>query len=1087
MQKVILGAIVSLFGFVNPVLAQSVIVPDGTLGNENSALPPVLQSPNLNIITNGAQRGQNLFHSFSQFNVGEGRSAYFFVPDVAIKNILTRITGNNRSEILGRLGTFQASGNAFAPSDANFFFMNPNGIIFGPSSSLDIGGSVLITTANAFQFPGGESFSASNPTIPSQVLTINPSALLYNAIVAQNSGIVVRSSFNNLNNLIGTTKGLQVRDGKSLLLSGGDISLEGGLLVAPSGRINLIGLKDSGTIKLDLDNSTLNLSQSDDSKLSNTSLIGKSIIFTTGKNGGSITISSKRVDISNSLIINGIDSQLVGDTKSGDIRINAYQDIRMNKAYIFNSLNKNSFGILGGIFIKSNSLLMNDGSTIKINIFGKGSSGKMSIRSTQDIALNSSSIVNFLDKDGSGNLGSMDVISDSNVFLNQSILGSQVFGDGNGGDVVIRAPSITVSNFSAITGFVGQSGNGRGSNINITSDNLFLSKRSGITSALSGSGKAGNIILTINDTLSLSEANLLTGVGSPESSTSSFNGNGSGGDIIIKAGYIKIEDSTLRTSNAGLGSAGNVLIHSNKDIQIKSSDIRSESILNGGNGGNITLMARDMDINESSILSGIVLGMGESGIISLDSTSSIQVYNNSSIFSSNTFGSGRAGSIFISTNSFKLFDNSSISASSFGLDNTSIFDNSTSGTVNIIAKSVLLNGESNNLRNTTGIFAVSSNVQGSSGSINISTDSLQVLNGATIDTSSSNSIAKSGNINIKAKRIEILNGGQISTTTSQIDDKLISREESGAIRLQSDSLIISGINSSLDKPFLEYQRNGTISGIPSGLFSRTIGYSLQKGGSIELDIGKLSISDGAVIISDSIGLGQAGSIDIKADSLSLYNKGLVSTRSEFTNGGNINLNIKGLILLRQNSQISSTAGTAQTGGDGGNININSGFIIAIPQENSDITANAFSGAGGKISITSPGIFGLKFRPKLTEFSDITASSTFGISGSVNLDAPDNSGIQNSLNQLPKSAIDTEKLVSQTCIVRQNQPTGTFYILGKTNLPQRPGDLIPSNYSTQESPTQTANRPWQKGDPIVEPQGFYKLANGRLVMSRECDR
>ena len=38
-----------------------------------------------------------------------------------------------------------------------------------------------------------------------------------------------------------------------------------------------------------------------------------------------------------------------------------------------------------------------------------------------------------------------------------------------------------------------------------------------------------------------------------------------------------------------------------------------------------------------------------------------------------------------------------------------------------------------------------------------------------------------------------------------------------------------------------------------------------------------------------------------------------------------------------------------------------------------------------------------------------------------------------LNQLPKSAIDTEKLVSQTCIVRQNQPTGTFYIIGKTNL------------------------------------------------------
>ena len=250
MQKVILGTIVSLFGFVNPVLAQSVIVPDGTLGTENSALPPALQSPNLNIITNGVQRGKNLFHSFSQFNVGEGRSAYFFIPDIVVKNILTRITGNSRSEILGRLGTFQISGNAFAPSDANFFFMNPNGIIFGPSSSLDIGGSVLITTANAFQFPGGEAFSASNPALPSQVLTIDPSALLYNAIVAQNSEIVVRSSFNDPNNLIGTTNGLQVRNGKNLFLVGGDISLDGGQLFAPGGRVELGGLREQGTIGL---------------------------------------------------------------------------------------------------------------------------------------------------------------------------------------------------------------------------------------------------------------------------------------------------------------------------------------------------------------------------------------------------------------------------------------------------------------------------------------------------------------------------------------------------------------------------------------------------------------------------------------------------------------------------------------------------------------------------------------------------------------------------------------------------------------------------------------------------------------------
>lgn len=27
--------------------------------------------------------------------------------------------------------------------------------------------------------------------------------------------------------------------------------------------------------------------------------------------------------------------------------------------------------------------------------------------------------------------------------------------------------------------------------------------------------------------------------------------------------------------------------------------------------------------------------------------------------------------------------------------------------------------------------------------------------------------------------------------------------------------------------------------------------------------------------------------------------------------------------------------------------------------------------------------------------------------------------------------------------------------------------------------------WQRGDGIVEPQGVYRLANGKLVLSREC--
>ncbi|MEG4010471.1 hypothetical protein QUA41_31220 [Microcoleus sp. Pol11C1] len=39
--------------------------------------------------------------------------------------------------------------------------------------------------------------------------------------------------------------------------------------------------------------------------------------------------------------------------------------------------------------------------------------------------------------------------------------------------------------------------------------------------------------------------------------------------------------------------------------------------------------------------------------------------------------------------------------------------------------------------------------------------------------------------------------------------------------------------------------------------------------------------------------------------------------------------------------------------------------------------------------------------------------------------------------------------------------------------------------TLPSDATSSNRSWQKGDPIVEPQGVYRLPNGKLVMSREC--
>ncbi|MBD2355187.1 filamentous hemagglutinin N-terminal domain-containing protein [Tolypothrix sp. FACHB-123] len=89
--------------FFSPAQAQ--ITPDNTLGAESSQLIPniPINGVNYDFIEGGAQRGANLFHSFSQFNINDTQRVYFSNPD-GVQNILTRVTGGQASNILGILG-----------------------------------------------------------------------------------------------------------------------------------------------------------------------------------------------------------------------------------------------------------------------------------------------------------------------------------------------------------------------------------------------------------------------------------------------------------------------------------------------------------------------------------------------------------------------------------------------------------------------------------------------------------------------------------------------------------------------------------------------------------------------------------------------------------------------------------------------------------------------------------------------------------------------------------------------------------------------------------------------------------------------
>ncbi len=311
------GAIAHLilgFGLPDRALAQSITL-DGTLKPART-----LTGANYRIHqADGRTVGRNLFHSFGRFNLNTGESVTFeSAPD--IRNIITRVTGGTPSSINGLIQT--------QSSTANLFLINPKGIVFGRNASLNIGGSFVASTANSIGFGNQGFFSASAPNDPSSLLTINPSALLFNQMNA--AAIVNRSIAPAGTNLSGNNVfGLRVPNGQNLLLVGGNIKLDGGGLRAFGGRIEIGGLAGIGLIGLQPNG---HLIFPNNVSLSNIVLRNGAEVDVVAGGSGNIAINARRLDIlEGSQLSAGIGVNLgTADSQAGNIILNAQDTISVD-------------------------------------------------------------------------------------------------------------------------------------------------------------------------------------------------------------------------------------------------------------------------------------------------------------------------------------------------------------------------------------------------------------------------------------------------------------------------------------------------------------------------------------------------------------------------------------------------------------------------------------------------------------------------------------------------------------------------------------------------------------------------------------
>lgn len=1051
--RAITEAVLQTFAFpFNCALAQ--ITPDGTLPNNSS----VTTQNNIRIIEGGTQAGSNLFHSFQEFSVPTNSGAYFNNA-IDIQNIISRVTGGSVSNIDGLIGTNDI---------ANLFLINPNGIVFSANASFNIGGSFVVSTANALQFGNIGFFSATDKNIPSPLLTINPSALLFNQInqnaVIQNSSVAFAgkdpAGFNAF--------GLRVPDGKSLLLVGGNISMEGGRLNAFGGRVELGGLGEPGTVGLGINGDNFSLIFPENVRQRDISFTNSAGVFVEGAGGGNITVNAQNIDILETSVLSAGIGRGLGsvDTVAGDITLNAIGEIKAIKSYIVNNVRLRAIGNGGNVTISSGSLSLSDGAQLQTNTSGQGDTGSVNINARDTVSFNRGVAISNVLKGAVGKSGNINITTGSLSLINGGQLSSGTFGQGKAGSITINArdtvflQGLNSDEYqSAIFSGIEPEGVGKGGDINIVAGSIYFTNHAQLYSGTGGRGDAGNVNINARDTVSFEESAVL--------STVDAGAVGNGGDInIVTGSFLGTNGTELNASTSWQGDGGSVTIQARNFVSFDRESSIFSSVNAGaiGKGGGIDILTGSLSVTNGSQLVASTTAQGDAGNVTITARDTVSFDGEGRDgFSSGVFSTvdpeamGNGGDTNITTGSLSVTNGAQLNATSFGQGNA--------GSITIQARdAVSFDGAKSNEPFFSGAYS-STVGMGNGNDIKITARSLAISNGALLSTTTFGK-GNGGNIILEANTLEAVKNGEVRTTS-------VNNGKAGNITINAtESVNLAG---------------------SSGLFANTSKTSTAQGGDLKINSRQLVVRDDAEVSVGSQGSGRGGNLEVAADSIWLDNQAKLTAETTSGKGGNITLQNLDLLLLRRNSQISTTAGIEQQSGDGGNITINApnSFIVAVPNENSDITANAYTGSGGRVNIQAFGIYGIQPRPNPTSLSDITASSEFGVNGIVELNTPDinpSSGLVN----LPTVPVDTQ--VAQTCTAGSTVAKSSFTITGRGGLPPNPGEALNTDavqvdlvtlkpeVNKPSTPVVSTNPTSQAPDRIVEATGWAIAANGDIILT-----
>lgn len=953
--------------------ARAEVILDGSIGPGGPGLS--LPAPYDVTAALGEQKGGNLFHSFSKFNIAAGESAVFGTA-AGVENILARVTGG-KSSIDGRLD-----------AGANLFLMNPSGISFGSTATLNINGSFYATTADVIRLGSDGRFEANDR--PAPLLTMSPPSA-FGFTRAQPGRIEVNGDFNADGEII---PNLEVPAGRTLAFIGGDVAINGGRLSAPGGEVHVASVQ-RGALGLSSVGGQTRLSPRPGSRFGAVNVRDAAEIgaFVEGSEtrrivirGGTLSLKGAQLTTrpqtpGDGIFLRASGSLLVAEGSffeaqvAGDLRGRSAIDLHAAQATLHSSE------------LQSSTLLTGTGGDVRLRI-----SGRLEMTAANLATVGGSpTFAGDLDIDARSLRMLNAVISAENQLFEESP-GNFISGQ-RSGNVRLAAADELILQDSNVSLDRAQPA---GESVSVSAGEMLISGREAGLFMVNSSAEGEDGVLTVNvrDRLEMRDGALI------QAGHFSEEALGRGAAVRINAGEVLISgEGTPPDVTTGItafhfgatgGLGGDIRMNVLGELALREGGSIAADAAGGAAGGNIDIAAgaititgrqgqRSSDPFRPFGISAQNRSTGPGGSVRLAVAGELELDASGEIIVDTRF-SGVPGNLDVTADSIHVGTGSQISARTFSAG--------PGGNFRLDSRETVVSGTDARISALSDVAAT-----GRGGIVQLAArDALFIEEGGAI-TASALGAGDGGDIFIDVGRAHILKDGMLAATSEGAGN-------GGSVFVNANRVIVSA----------------------GGIVTASSGGS-GNGGGVFIETGRLDVSDGGSI-SVAAAQANAGDIDIRSTASVELDDGRITAQAAM-NGGSIHIFARDLVFLKD------SAITAAAGRNGGNVFVDPTFIVL---DRSLISANAVLLTGGNIRLIS------QFFIASPE-SMVTATSEKGVDGEVQIDAL-NIDLIGSLVELPSSLLNAESLLRELCTVKI-EDFSSFIIEGRGGVPPLLGDPLPS--------------------------------------------